>query len=37
MVDDVEDTDNAAAVAAEVEGVTDVIDELEVRGGLSEQ
>jgi hypothetical protein len=37
IVDDVEDTDNAAAVAAEVEGVVDVIDELEVRAGLSEQ
>src|SRR2546426_298639 len=37
IVDDVEDTDNAAAVAAEVAGVVDVIDELEVRAGLSEQ
>jgi hypothetical protein len=37
IVDDVEDTDNAAAVAAEVQGVDEVIDELEVRGGLSEQ
>ncbi len=32
LVDDVEDTDNLAAVAEEVEGVTEVRDELRVRG-----
>ncbi len=32
LVDSIDDTDNAAAVAAGVEGVSEVVDQLEVRG-----